>query len=52
MWGDPPHVTSPIWGPPPPCKQALDSEMLACVRELRADSSRAHPEKISRKNGQ
>ena len=23
MWGDPPHVTSPIWGPPPPCKQAL-----------------------------
>ena len=21
--GDPPHVTSPIWGPPPPCKQAL-----------------------------
>jgi len=19
----PPHVTSPIWGPPPPCKQAL-----------------------------
>ena len=23
-WGDPPHVTSPIWGPPPTCKQALD----------------------------
>ena len=23
MWGDPPHVTSPIWGPPPPRKQAL-----------------------------
>ena len=22
-WGDPPHITSPIWGPPPPCKQAL-----------------------------
>ena len=22
-WGDPPHVTSPIWGPPPPCKLAL-----------------------------
>ena len=22
-WGDPPYVTSPIWGPPPPCKQAL-----------------------------
>ena len=22
-WGDPPHVTSPIWGPPLPCKQAL-----------------------------
>ena len=23
-WGDPPHVTSPIWGPPTACKQALD----------------------------
>ena len=23
MWGDPPHVTSSIWGPPPPCQQAL-----------------------------
>ena len=22
-WGDPPHVTSPIWAPPPQCKQAL-----------------------------
>ena len=22
-WGDPPYVTLPIWGPPPPCKQAL-----------------------------
>ena len=22
-WGDPPHVTSPIWGPRPPCKRAL-----------------------------
>ena len=22
-WGDPLHVTSPIWGPPPPCKQAI-----------------------------
>ena len=22
-WGDPPHFTSPIWGHPPPCKQAL-----------------------------
>ena len=21
--GDPPHVTTPIWGPPPPCKHAL-----------------------------
>ena len=21
--GDPPHVTSPVWGPQPPCKQAL-----------------------------
>ena len=25
-WGDLPHVTSPIWGPPPPCKQALTLE--------------------------
>ena len=23
-WGDPPHVTSPIWGRPPPYKQALN----------------------------
>ena len=22
-WGDLPHVTSPSWGPPPPCKQAI-----------------------------
>ena len=22
-WGNPPHVTSPTWGPPPLCKQAL-----------------------------
>ena len=22
-WGDPARVTSPTWGPPPPCKQAL-----------------------------
>ena len=22
-WGDSPQVTSPIWSPPPPCKQAL-----------------------------
>ena len=22
-WGDPPHIASPFWGPPPPCKQAL-----------------------------
>ena len=22
-WVDPPHVTFPIWGPPPQCKQAL-----------------------------
>ena len=23
-WGDPSHVyTSPIWGPPPPCKKAF-----------------------------
>ena len=23
-WGDPPHVISPTWGLPPPCKQALN----------------------------
>ena len=28
--GDRPHVTSPIWGPPPPCKQAL-SDVFAAV---------------------
>ena len=22
-WGNPPHITSPTWGPPPPWKQAL-----------------------------
>ena len=22
-WGNPPHITSLTWGPPPPCKQAL-----------------------------
>ena len=22
-WGEPPHFTSPIWGPQPPCKRAL-----------------------------
>ena len=22
-WGNPPHVTSPTWGPPPSCKQTL-----------------------------
>ena len=27
-WGDPPHVTSPIWGPPSPCKQALRIQLL------------------------
>ena len=25
-WGDPPHVTAPIWGPPTPCKQALKGQ--------------------------
>ena len=23
-WGDPPHVTSPTWGPPPSFKQTLN----------------------------
>ena len=26
-WGDLPHFTSPIWGPPPPCKQALIQDL-------------------------
>ena len=30
-WGDPPHVTSPIWGPPPPCKQALIPWWMSCT---------------------
>jgi len=30
-WGDLPHVTSPIWGPPPPCKQALIGQVLPLV---------------------
>ena len=29
-WGDPPHVTSPVWGPPPSCKQALRIRNLLC----------------------
>ena len=30
-WGDPPHVTSPIWGPPLPCKQALSLVVKSCT---------------------
>ena len=26
-WGKPPHVTSPTWGPPPSCKQALNQPL-------------------------
>ena len=26
-WGNPPHVTSPTWGPPPSCKQALSGRL-------------------------
>ena len=26
-WGDPPHVTSPIWGATPPCEQALTESL-------------------------
>ena len=28
-WGDQPHVTSPLWGPSPPCKQALRDNNMA-----------------------
>ena len=31
-WGNPPHVTSPTWGPPPSCKQALS---LLCQLSLK-----------------
>ena len=30
-WGEPPHVTSPIWGPPLPCKQALSLVVKSCT---------------------
>ena len=33
-WGDPPHVTSPICGPQPPCKQALSQISMYCVITL------------------
>ena len=33
MWGDPPHVTSPFWGPPCPCKQALEQRRRRGQRE-------------------
>ena len=26
----PKRVTSPTWGPPPPCKQALSEKLLIC----------------------
>ena len=34
--GDPRHVTSPIWGPPPPCKQAYARVLIGremCLHE-------------------
>ena len=31
-WGNPPHVTSPTWGPPPSCKQALSIPVLSAFR--------------------
>ena len=27
-WGDPPHVTSPIWGLPTPCKRVFSGSLL------------------------
>ena len=29
-WADWPHVTSHIWGPPPPCKQAFSGSPSKC----------------------
>ena len=38
-WGNPPHVTSPTWGTPPSCKQALKSYIQRKrMRKWRADS--------------
>ena len=33
-WANPPHVTSPSWGPPPSCKQALGNYLLNCNQQL------------------
>ena len=33
-WGDPPHVTSPMWGPSPPCKQALKLYLTHSLLEI------------------
>ena len=44
-WGNPPHVTSPTWGPPPSCKQALKRATLDDLKTLMA-SVIAHPKKI------
>ena len=34
-WGDPPHVTSPTWGPPPTCTQALRRFHVVVGRQRR-----------------
>ena len=34
--GRPPHVTSPIWGSPPACKQALGEHKVKCVYSVQA----------------
>ena len=31
-WGNPPHVTSPTWGPPPSCKQVLNRVLFSVWR--------------------
>ena len=33
-WGDPPHVTSSIWGPPLQCKQALNNTIASILYDL------------------
>ena len=34
-WGNLPHVTSPTWGPPPSCKQALRIPYLECSADYK-----------------
>jgi len=43
--GDPPYVTSPIWGLPPPCKKALRVlELFLGLSPILRDSCKRHAE--------